>query len=145
MIIYCLEDSGSSLLCHAYLRDVHKHKVKSTDDYRDIAEWIAENPDGFDALILDLNMPLHSLRYIPGCKDYDKEKNHSPTLYFIEKFLLVRFPYLRKKIILFSAFFDDYYIKGCKEQLEQFIKIDKNERNYLNDLIFAIDSLNNDG
>lgn len=141
MNICYLEDSGSALIIQNVLCEIKSYNIRCTDDYRDVAEWITEDPDYFDILILDLNLPVRSLRFIPGCSDYVEETHYSPTLYFIYKYLLSKFPMLKERIILFSAYIDEYRHKGCGDQLDEFVIIDKSDPRCVENLIFGIDAL----
>lgn len=134
MNICLLEDSGSAFLIQDVLRN-EGHTLYSTYDYRDIAEWITENPDYFDVLIFDLMLPTHSLSFIPGCKDYQVEGDKSPTLYFIKHFLFNRFPELEKITVFFSAYYDEFTQDIQKGELSHIPIIEKNSPHYVEELL----------
>jgi hypothetical protein len=141
MNICYLEDSGSALLLQNFLQDIKGHDIHSTDDYRDLAEWIFTDPNRFDVLLLDLMLPIRSLLFVPGCERYNNEKHLSPTLYFIDKFIMARYPHLAEKIILISAYFD-VYMRGDKgNRLDNYRLIDKNDPDFIEQLVFMIDAI----
>jgi hypothetical protein len=140
MKVAILEDSGSVLLAENALREAG-HETKDTYDYRDLVSWLIDEPEGYDVLILDLMLPAASVRYIPGCKNYDESIHHSPTIYFLEQYLLKKYPGLQKRIILFSAYFDIMRKKGLGGFLEQFITVSKHGADSVDSLLREIDSL----
>ncbi len=123
--ILFLEDSGSVLQTGQLLQEQEHFEVLDTCDYRDLTSWIIDNPDDCDVLILDLMIPVVSLRFIPGCKDYDENKDHSPTLYYLQHYLLENYPEMKERIILFSAYFDEMRRKGLGDYCDQFITVSK--------------------
>jgi hypothetical protein len=140
MQIAILEDSGSVLLIEDPLREAGYETI-DTYDYRDLVSWLIDEPDGYDILILDLMIPSGSLKYIRGCKDYNADIHHSPTLYFLKQYLLKNHPELQKRIILFSAYFDEMRNKGHGDFLEQFITVSKHGADSVDKLLREIDAI----
>jgi hypothetical protein len=141
MNICYLEDSGSSLKIQDFLTD-NEHTVKTTPDFRDLAEWITFNY--YDVLILDLIIHPRSLLFIPGCDKYEEEKHHSPTLYFLDHFLLVNFPLYKERIILLTAFYSDLCSKGYKSKMDEYKIVNKHGPKSMDNLIIYIDMIYKD-
>ena len=117
------------------------YDVLVTDDFRVIADWISDNPDRFDVIIMDLKIPSRSIRVLETCKDYDDAHDHSATLYFIKNYLAVHFPQCVEKIILLSAYLGELSDKGHREQLEKFKTIDKSDPDITKMLRFKINEI----
>jgi len=136
MKICVFEDNANSLMGLSALEN-DGYDCWITSDFRDLTEWIVLNPpDFFTALIMDLQVPSHSLYFIPECKDYNINIDHSPTLFYIERFLLKKYPEIQEKIILCSAYFDKFSTNNIS--LKQ---VSKSEENPITQLINALQLL----
>jgi CheY-like chemotaxis protein len=124
-ICYLEDKKNVSKTIRKVLND--NYDVLVTDDFRVLADWISDDPDQFDVIIMDLKVPSISMRVLETCKDYDDEHDHSSSLYFIKHFLDVKFKQCIKKIIILSAYLDELSNKGHKKQLEKFITVNKSD------------------
>jgi len=130
--VCCLEDSSSVMPVFDHLTTVEGYKLNITDDYRDLADWISEDRDFYDIYILDLKVPSYSLQSMPHFKNYDKGEHFSPTLYFMDNYLINEILGFENKVIIISAYFNDYVgNKNFTAKLHRYRKVDKNDPEFM--------------
>lgn len=140
MRIVLFEDNGSALFVEDWLRD-EKHEVWRTMDFRDIMSWAEFKPgvEAFDAWVFDLNVPADTLKRAEENEPYDESKHHSPSLYFINNYLLKKYSNLEKKIILFSAYFSQYDRQGW--DLGGYLRVDKNSQQVAEEFTVVLETV----
>ena len=138
MRIVLFEDSGSALHSEGWLQD-DGHDVWRTMDFRDVMSWVEFNPGiaTFDVWIFDLKVDAITLKRAEDTEPYDEGKHHSPSLYFIDHYLLKKCVTIKEKIILFSAYFSQYDRSGW--DLGNYIRVDKHSQQVVDDLRVAVD------
>ena len=141
MRIVLFEDSGSSLYAEDWLRE-NEYDVWRTMDFRDVMSWVEVSPgiDAFDAWFFDLSVSAKTMKRAEKVELYDESKHHSPSLYFINQYLLKRDSEIKKKIILFSAYFATYDRNNW--DLSGFMRVDKTSQQVIDDLYTVLNALN---
>jgi hypothetical protein len=144
MNIAYLENNGSALYKIAYLEEYAGHKVWHSDDFRDMLSWLVFDPraEAFGAFLFDLKVSSETLAKIRTKEPYNEEKHYSPSLFFINHYLLINYPNLKNRIILCSAYFDAFTRRGC--DLSNYICIDKNEPDIVQQLLNTLSKLEED-
>jgi CheY-like chemotaxis protein len=112
-----------------------------TKDFRDLAEWITEDPNRFDVIIMDLKVPSKVMRMLPSCKDYNDEFDHSSSLYFINHFLDEKLKKSENKIIFISAYLNELRAQGHATQIDKYVNIHKEHPDFVNVLRTKIKEL----
>ena len=103
-ILFFEDNAQADILATKVLMDEYKDDVYLTDRYSDFMEWMEIEPgaESFKALFVDLNVPRISL---------PKElRSHQPGVLsgwvFINEWLIIKYPFLQPRIILYSAYLD---------------------------------------
>jgi len=140
MNIAFVEDHEEALRKKELLED-YGHTVWHSFDFEDVLSWMVFEPgaESFGAFIFDLRVEdgvPDKVSIVNPDEPYDEDTHHSPSLYFIEKFLLEKYPHLQNRIILCSAYFPRFTEKGCN--LDGYHLIDKFSHTIVGDLITII-------
>jgi hypothetical protein len=134
------EDDGRSLKIVDTLREYEDWDIYPTCDWRDIMCWLSDEPGAkaFAALVFDLMVPTYKLPVLNGRK-YDKDKDGSPSLYFINEYILKKFPDMKQKVIICSGFLKDFAKRNI--DLSDFTTVDKYDDDYEEILIEEMNKL----
>ena len=136
------EDTGSSLIAAEIAREYEDWDVKCSTNWLDIRSWIDIEPGAytFDAFIFDLEVPTYGLQKINGMP-YGASSDATPSLYYLNNYFTIKYPDLKERIIICSAYFDKYSEQNKSFLYEQYILISKYDDNYPNCLIDKMNEL----
>ncbi|MCL2604308.1 MAG: hypothetical protein FWD90_07500 [Defluviitaleaceae bacterium] len=135
-----LEDDGGALSVMNLLEEFYGYNIYHTAyDWKSVEYWLFDNPgiDSFVAILFDMRLPIYNLpNYgVP----YNESVHYSPSLYFIENFIMRYFPSEIEKILLVSAYFDNMPF----EKIKRFNIFEKSDGEVINKLISKINELSN--
>jgi len=141
MSIVYMEESKESLRKIQSLKNMG-YKVRHSDSFLDALSWLEDTPgaENISAFIFDLRMEasLDSLRFINPDEPYDEAKHYSPSMYFINYYMLKHYPHLKNRIILYSAYFEKI---NKHIDLSSFRQVNKRSTSLVEDLIQNLDEL----
>ncbi|MCL2604115.1 MAG: hypothetical protein FWD90_06520 [Defluviitaleaceae bacterium] len=138
-IIY-FEGGDSSLFKLDYMREVLRHEVWQTHNFRKLLSWLDHDPTHkyFDALMFDFNAKSYekTLPVLKADEPYSRQKHYSPTLYFIDNYInkYCKHFYDDRRIVICSAFFDKIHTLLTSEQFAPFRLIDKSSLTLVEDI-----------
>lgn len=141
-IIY-FEDDPSALFKVDYIKEVLAHDVWHTQNFLELLYWLECDPGAkhFHALMFDLTVPVGNLPDFDQNEPYKHEKHHSPSIYFIEKYISKEWSdfFESKKIIICSAFFQAHRKNGV--DFNRYYMLDKKSPTMIDDLKRILDEI----
>lgn len=141
-VLFVEDDAG---VMAGILPDLYHHGFEpfhTSFNWRLVENLLKDEPgiDSFSALVFDLRMPIPPNKLSVFGEQFDNDRDFSPSLYFIERFINKNYPHMLDRVILYSAFFCE-----CPpDKIKHFsFKYDKNKKDADEQLIRKIIQLRN--
>ncbi|MCL2311939.1 MAG: hypothetical protein FWC41_05560 [Firmicutes bacterium] len=145
--ILLVEDDGATLSIVEALDEIYGYDLyKTTNNWSYVSSWLERKPGirNFHALVFDLKVSAYKLK-IYSEKSYNEENDLSPSLYFVEHFIVPNYPEMKERVILTSGFSDEmqmnYEHKTGRLLTDDYMFIDKLESRSFSKLVEMLDTL----